>query len=168
MMINFSSVQSLSRVRLFATPWIVARQASLSITNSRICIRIVSVLPINNLANINKHNRGFPEQITESCFNNIPQISLCFIVIQFEIFLIFLVISYLTHIFDRYVLFNFQRFKVFLNILLLHIFNSTLLGSENILCKIPIMLSVLRHVMAQHTLWWVYWMYLKTVCILQL
>ena len=31
--IQFSSVQSLSRVRLFATPWIGARQASLSITN---------------------------------------------------------------------------------------------------------------------------------------
>ena len=30
----FSSVQSLSRVRLFATPWIIACQASLSITNS--------------------------------------------------------------------------------------------------------------------------------------
>ena len=33
-LIQFSSVQSLSRVRLFATPWIAARQASLSITNS--------------------------------------------------------------------------------------------------------------------------------------
>ena len=32
---QFSSVQSLSRVRLFATPWITACQASLSITNSR-------------------------------------------------------------------------------------------------------------------------------------
>ena len=32
---QFSSVQSLSRVWLFATPWIAARQASLSITNSR-------------------------------------------------------------------------------------------------------------------------------------
>ena len=31
---EFSSVQSLSRVRLFLTPWIAARQASLSITNS--------------------------------------------------------------------------------------------------------------------------------------
>ena len=31
----FSSVQSLSHVRLFAIPWITARQASLSITNSR-------------------------------------------------------------------------------------------------------------------------------------
>ena len=33
--IQFSSVQSLSRVRLFATPWIAAQQASLSITNSQ-------------------------------------------------------------------------------------------------------------------------------------
>ena len=32
--VQFSSVQSLSRVWLFATPWIAARQASLSITNS--------------------------------------------------------------------------------------------------------------------------------------
>ena len=32
--IQFSSVQSLSRVRLFATPWTAAHQASLSITNS--------------------------------------------------------------------------------------------------------------------------------------
>ena len=32
--VSFRSVQSLSRVRLFATPWIAARQASLSITNS--------------------------------------------------------------------------------------------------------------------------------------
>ena len=32
---QFSSVQSLSRVQLFATPWTAARQASLSITNSR-------------------------------------------------------------------------------------------------------------------------------------
>ena len=32
---QFSSVQSLSHVRLFVTPWITARQASLSITNSR-------------------------------------------------------------------------------------------------------------------------------------
>ena len=32
--VQFSSVQSLSRVRLFATPWTAARQAFLSITNS--------------------------------------------------------------------------------------------------------------------------------------
>ena len=36
-------VQSLSRVRLFATPWIAARQASLSITNSRSSLRLTSI-----------------------------------------------------------------------------------------------------------------------------
>ena len=41
--IQFSSVQSLSRVRLFATPWIAARQASLSITNSRSSLRLMSI-----------------------------------------------------------------------------------------------------------------------------
>ena len=40
---QFSSVQSLSRVRLFATPWIPARQASLSITNSRSSLRLTSI-----------------------------------------------------------------------------------------------------------------------------
>ena len=39
---SFSSVQSLSRVRLFATPWI-ARQASLSITISRSSLRLMSI-----------------------------------------------------------------------------------------------------------------------------
>ena len=42
-MYQFSSVQSLSRVRLFATPWITARQASLSITNSRSSLRLTSI-----------------------------------------------------------------------------------------------------------------------------
>ena len=41
--IQFSSVQSLSRVRLFATPWIAARQVSLSITNSRSSLRLMSI-----------------------------------------------------------------------------------------------------------------------------
>jgi len=48
----FSSVQSLSRVWLFATPWIAARQASLSITNSRSSPRhtsIKSVMPSTHL-----------------------------------------------------------------------------------------------------------------------
>ena len=49
---NLSSVQSLSRVWLFATPWTAARQASLSITNSRnppkpMCTE--SVMPSNHL-----------------------------------------------------------------------------------------------------------------------
>ena len=42
-MIRFSSVQSLSRVQLSATPWITARQASLSITNSRSSLRLASI-----------------------------------------------------------------------------------------------------------------------------
>ena len=41
--VQFSSVQSLSRVRLFVTPWIPARQASLSITNSRSSLRLMSI-----------------------------------------------------------------------------------------------------------------------------
>ena len=40
---QFSSVQSLSRVQLFATPWITAHQASLSITNSQSSLRLVSI-----------------------------------------------------------------------------------------------------------------------------
>ena len=44
-MINhqISSVQSLSPVRLFVTPWIAARQASLSITNSQSSLRLTSI-----------------------------------------------------------------------------------------------------------------------------
>jgi len=47
-----SSVQSLSRVRLFETPWIAARQASLSITNSRSSLKLTSmesVMPSSHL-----------------------------------------------------------------------------------------------------------------------
>ena len=43
MVYQFSSVQSLSRVWLFAAPWIPARQASLSITNSRSSLRLTSI-----------------------------------------------------------------------------------------------------------------------------
>ena len=47
---KFNSVQSLSRVRLFATPWIAARQASLSITNSWVYPKsIESVMPSSHL-----------------------------------------------------------------------------------------------------------------------
>ena len=41
--VQFSSVQSLNRVRLFVTPWITARQASLPITNSRSSLRLTSI-----------------------------------------------------------------------------------------------------------------------------
>ena len=40
---QFSSVQLLSHVRLFATPWITACQASLSITNSRSSLKLMSI-----------------------------------------------------------------------------------------------------------------------------
>ena len=40
---QFSSVQSLSCVGLFVTPWIAARQASLSITNSRSSLKLMSI-----------------------------------------------------------------------------------------------------------------------------
>ena len=41
--VQFSSVQLLSRVQLFETPWITARQASLSITNSWSSLRLTSI-----------------------------------------------------------------------------------------------------------------------------
>ena len=49
---QFSSVQSLSRVQLFATPWVAARQASLSFTNSWIWLKLMpieSVMPSSHL-----------------------------------------------------------------------------------------------------------------------
>ena len=49
---QFSSIQLLSRVRLFTTPWTAARQASLSITNSRNSVKLTSielVMPSNHL-----------------------------------------------------------------------------------------------------------------------
>jgi len=48
----FSSIQALSHVWLFATPWTAARQASLSITNSRSLLKlrsVESVMPSNHL-----------------------------------------------------------------------------------------------------------------------
>ena len=50
--VQFSSVQSLSRVRLFATLWTTACQASLSITNSQSLLKPMSielVMPSNHL-----------------------------------------------------------------------------------------------------------------------
>ena len=50
--VQFSSVQSLNRVRLTATPWTAACQASLSITNSWCLLKLMSiesVMPSNHL-----------------------------------------------------------------------------------------------------------------------
>ena len=49
---QFSSVQSFSHVRLFATPWTAAPQANLSIINSQSLLKLVSiesVMPSNHL-----------------------------------------------------------------------------------------------------------------------
>ena len=50
--VQFSSVQLLSHVQLFATPWTAACQASLSITNSQSLLKFISVesvMPANHL-----------------------------------------------------------------------------------------------------------------------
>ena len=52
LLFQFSSVQSLSRVQLFATPWNTAHQASLSLTNSQSLSKLISiesVMPFNHL-----------------------------------------------------------------------------------------------------------------------
>ena len=51
-MFQFSSVQSLSRVRLFATPRITARQASLSITNSRSSPKLMSIESVKSSSHL--------------------------------------------------------------------------------------------------------------------
>ena len=65
--VQFSSVQSLSCVRLFATPWTAAHQASLSITNSRSLLKLMSiesVMPSNHL--ILCHPLLFPPSVFPS------------------------------------------------------------------------------------------------------
>ena len=69
---RFSSVQSLSHVRLFATPWITARQASLFMTNSQsspklMCIELVmpsshssSIVPISTCPQSLPASGSFP------------------------------------------------------------------------------------------------------------
>ena len=50
--VSLSSVQSLGRARLFATPWTAARQAFLSIANSQSSLKLMSielVMPSNHL-----------------------------------------------------------------------------------------------------------------------
>ena len=55
---QFSSVQSLSHIRLFATPWTEACQSSLSITNSRSLLKLMSiesVMPSSHLILCHPH-----------------------------------------------------------------------------------------------------------------
>ena len=66
--VQFSSVQSLRRVWLFVTPWIAARQAFLSITNSRGLLKLMSiklVMPSNHLI------LGHPHLFSPSIFPSI-------------------------------------------------------------------------------------------------
>ena len=61
----FSSIQSLSRVRLFATPWTAACQASLSITNSWSLLKLTSielVMPSNHLSFFSSCLQSFQHQ----------------------------------------------------------------------------------------------------------
>ena len=60
--IQFSSVQLLSRVQLFVTPWIAAHQASLSITNSQSLLKLMSiesVMPSNHLIPLSSPSSAF-------------------------------------------------------------------------------------------------------------
>ena len=50
--LQFSSVQSLSRVWLFAIPWIAAHQASLFITNSQSSLRLTSIEPVMPISHL--------------------------------------------------------------------------------------------------------------------
>ena len=60
------SVQSLSRVRLFATPWTTARQASLSITNSR---SLPNSFPLNQWCHLTISSSVVP---FPSCLQSFP------------------------------------------------------------------------------------------------
>ena len=63
-----SSVQLLRHVQLFATPWTAACQASLSITNSRSLIKLMSiksVIPFNHLILCHVWHYGYPHMTDE-------------------------------------------------------------------------------------------------------
>ena len=69
---QFSSVQSLSRVRLLVTPWIAAGQASLSITNSRSSLRLTSiesVMPSHHLT-LCRPLSSCPQTLPAAVFSN--------------------------------------------------------------------------------------------------
>ena len=58
--LQFSSVRSLSCVRFFATPWIEARQASLSITNSRSSLKLTSIESVMPSSHLMSPKGDFP------------------------------------------------------------------------------------------------------------
>ena len=62
------SVQSLSRVRVFVTPWTTAQQASLSVTNSQSFLKL---MPIESMMPSNHLILGFPLLLLPSIFPSI-------------------------------------------------------------------------------------------------
>ena len=70
--LQFSSVQLLSRVRLFATPWTAAHQASLSITNSQSLLKLMS---IESVMPSNHHILCCPLLLSPSIFHSISILS---------------------------------------------------------------------------------------------
>ena len=67
-----SSVQSLSCVQLFVTPWTAARQASLSFTNSQSLLKLMS---IESVMPSNHHILCCPLLLRPSIFSSIKEIT---------------------------------------------------------------------------------------------
>ena len=68
---SFSSVQSLSRVQLFVTPWTAAHKISLSITNSWTLLKLMfieSVMPSNHLFSVSPFSPTFKLSQHEGLF----------------------------------------------------------------------------------------------------
>ena len=63
---QFSSVQSLSHVWLFATPWITAGQASLSITNTRSSLKLMSIELVMPSHPLSSPSSPAPQSLTAS------------------------------------------------------------------------------------------------------
>ena len=69
--VQFSSVQLLNRVRLFATPWIAALQASLSITNSQSSPKLMSIESVMPSHPLSSHSPP-ALAIVSSCVEQLP------------------------------------------------------------------------------------------------
>ena len=90
---SFSSLQSLSRVRFFATPWTAAHQDSLSITSSRSLLKLMSiefVMPSNYLI------LCCPLLLLPSIFPSIRVFSFFFV--YFILFFNFMILYWFCHI----------------------------------------------------------------------
>ena len=69
----FSSVQSLSRVQLFATPWTTAHQASLSITNSGSLPKLMSI------ESVMPSSQTFVDKVMSLLFNMLSRLVITFL-----------------------------------------------------------------------------------------